>query len=42
VYLASFAELKNYLGEMEVNPSKELMILVGEKSSQDVEGLINF
>lgn len=42
MYLASFAELKNYLGEMEVNPSKELMILVGEKSSQDVEGLINF
>jgi hypothetical protein len=42
MYLDSFEQFKNYINDLEIKASEELMILVGENSYYDVESLIKY
>lgn len=42
MYLKSLLELKDYIEKTEIRPTEQLMILVGEKSAEDVNIIIEY
>lgn len=42
MYITTFEELKSHIATLEITPSEEMMLLVGEKSAEEVQELIHF